>query len=127
MSRTHLGDLQHAIMRILWRDGEATVADVHAELLDERGLAPTTVATMLAKMEKKGVVAHRKDGRRFVYHPTVTERKVRSSMISDLTQQLFDGNAAALVSHLLKEGEIDPAELDELRALIARHDEKETA
>ena len=69
-----LGDLQLAIMRELWRAGEATVATVHAALQDERGLALTTIATMLSKMEKKGVVEHRSEGRQYVYratgHPT---------------------------------------------------------
>jgi len=55
-SRIGLGDLQSAIMRILWQRGEASVNDVHSTLLDERGLAPTTIATMLKKMEAKGVV-----------------------------------------------------------------------
>jgi len=44
---THLGDLQLAIMRVLWARGEATVADVHETLEPERGLALTTIATML--------------------------------------------------------------------------------
>ena len=54
-SRTRLGDLQFAIMQILWEKGEATVAAVHESLRDERGLALTTIATMLRKMEQKGV------------------------------------------------------------------------
>ena len=66
MSKQSLGDLQHAIMRILWSAGEATSAQVHAALLVERGLAPTTIATMLRKMEQKGVVTHRAVGRQFI-------------------------------------------------------------
>ena len=50
-SKHTLGDLQLAIMRVLWSQGEATVADVHRALLEERGLAPTTIATMLVKMD----------------------------------------------------------------------------
>jgi BlaI family transcriptional regulator, penicillinase repressor len=115
----HLGDLQLAIMRVLWSRDEATVADVHEALEPERGLALTTIATMLAKMEKKGVVDHRADGRRFIYRPTVSEGLVRRSMVSDLTSQLFRGDALALVNHLLSEHEIDGQELNQLRKLIA--------
>jgi BlaI family penicillinase repressor len=115
----HLGDLQLAIMRILWSRDEASVADVHEELEAERGLALTTIATMLAKMEKKGVVEHRAEGRRFLYRPTVSEGQVRRSMVSDLTSQLFRGDALALVNHLLSEHEIDGRELNQLRKLIA--------
>ena len=120
----HLGDLQLAIMRILWSQGEASVADVHEALEPERGLALTTIATMLAKMEKKGVVEHRAEGRRFIYRPTVSEGQVRRSMVTDLTSQLFRGDVFALVNHLLSEHEIDARELDQLRSLIATKEDR---
>src|ERR1043165_2376165 len=102
----HLGKLQLAIMRVLWAQGEGTVTDVHRALEASHGLAPTTIATMLKKMEVKGVVEHHVDGRRFVYRPTVSEEHVTRSMVADLADRLFDGNAAALVSHLLETHEV---------------------
>ena len=123
--RTQLGDLQLAIMQQIWQRGEATVAQVHDALKAERGLAPTTIATMLKKMEAKGVVEHRTVGRTFVYRPTVSEGAVRRSMVTALTDRLFRGDVTALVSHLLSEHEIDRAELDELRALVAEADREE--
>ncbi|HEX7180821.1 MAG TPA: BlaI/MecI/CopY family transcriptional regulator [Thermoanaerobaculia bacterium] len=121
----HLGDLQLAIMRVLWGHGEATVADVHETLEPERGLALTTIATMLAKMEKKGVVDHRAEGRRFIYRPLVSESQVRHSMVAGLTSQLFRGDVTALVNHLLSEHDIDAQELTQLRELISAHEHKE--
>ena len=119
MTRSHqLGDLQLAIMRVLWREGEATVSDVHEALHTERGLALTTIATMLSKMEKKGVVEHRSEGRQYVYRPTVSEQEVHRSMVSELTERLFEGDAAALVNHLLTAQEIDADELARITALI---------
>jgi BlaI family transcriptional regulator, penicillinase repressor len=120
-----LGDLQLAIMRVLWSRGEASVAQVHEALEAERGLAPTTIATMLVKLEKKGVVKHRAEGRRFIYLPRVSEGQVRHSMVGELTSQLFRGDVTALVNHLLSEHEIDARELAELRALIAAREQKE--
>lgn len=114
----HLGDLQLAIMRVLWSRGEASVSDVHETLEAERGLALTTIATMLAKMEKKGVVEHRMEGRKFLYQPRVSEEQVQRSMVADLTSQLFRGDVLALVNHLLS-NEIESGELDQLRELIA--------
>ncbi len=113
-----VGELQLAILRVLWERGEATVADVHAALLDARGLAPTTVATMLTKMERKGVVTHRTDRRRFIYRAVVAEDAVHRSMVRELVDRAFDGDPAALVHHLVREGEIDARELDSLRALV---------
>jgi len=120
-----LGDLQLAILRVLWERREASVSDVHEALEAERGLAPTTIATMLVKLEKKGVVRHRAEGRRFIYSPTLSESEVRRSMVDELTSRLFLGSPTALVSHLLSEHEIEPAELDELRALVDSHANKE--
>ena len=123
MSDKHsLGDLQIAIMQVLWETGEASVADVHGALEPERGLAPTTIATMLSKMEKKGVVTHRTEGRKFIYRPTVTEAAVQRTMVGELTERLFSGQAAALVSHLLDEHQIDRQELDRLKRLIDQYE-----
>ena len=66
----NLGDLQLAILRALWNRGEAPVSEVHAALSD-RGLALTTIATMLRKMEEKGLVSHRGHGRQFLYRAEV--------------------------------------------------------
>lgn len=117
-----LGDLQLAIMQVLWRRGEATVGEVHAALQEERGLALTTISTMLVKMEHKGIVGHRADGRKFIYYPLLSESEVRRSMVGDLTERLFQGDAAALVSHLLSHHDLDPGELARLKALISAHE-----
>jgi len=109
MGKHTLGELQHAIMQVLWACDEATVAEVHEALYDERGLAPTTIATMLRKMEDKGVVTHRVEGRQFVYRPEVSESAVRSSMVGELLDRLFAGDPAALVSHLVADHTIDAA------------------
>jgi predicted transcriptional regulator len=116
--RSTLGDLQHAIMAVLWTRGEATAAEVHDALHVDRGLAFTTIATMLRKMEDKGVVAHRTEGRQFIYRPTVSEAQVRRSMVGELVERLFGGDPKALVAHLVSEHEIDADELRELRRRV---------
>ncbi len=120
MARHRLGDLQLAILEVLWERGEGTVADVHAALLVERGLATTTIATMLRKMEEKELVSLRRDGRVLVYRAQVERDDVHRSMVGDLLERLFDGDPKALVHHLIAEGELDVDALDELRRRIAR-------
>ncbi len=125
MGRIHsLGALQLAILQVIWEKGQTTVTEVHAALFPSRGLAPTTIATMLKKMEQKGVVAHDLDGRKFLYYATVSEEEVRHSMVSDVTNSLFGGRVSELVNHLLAEHQVDPAELERLRAMIERKEEE---
>lgn len=120
-----LGDLQHAIMDILWRRGEATVSDVHEALWKSRKLAPTTVATMLVKLERKGVVVHRTEGRRYIYRPLVSRHEVRQSMVADLVDRLFGGDPSALVSHLVDTHAVDADELHEIERILARRSGKD--
>ncbi|MFT7668112.1 MAG: BlaI family penicillinase repressor [Planctomycetota bacterium] len=117
-SKHTLGELQLAIMRVLWQSGSASVAEVHQGLPEVRSRALTTIATMLSKMEKKGVVRHRSEGRQFIYEPTVSEDEVKRSMVAELAHRLFDGDFTALVTHLIDEREIDAKELEDLKEKI---------
>ena len=113
-----LSGLQLDVMRVLWASSEATAAGVHAALEPSRGLAPTTVSTLLARLEKRGVVDHRTEGRQFVYRAVVSEAQVRRSMVSELAEQLFGGDPAALVSHLVRERELDAGDLERVQRLL---------
>jgi len=105
-------------MQVLWSRGEAPATEVH-EALSGRQLALTTIKTMLRKMDEKGMVRHREDGRTFVYSPNLAEAEVRLGMVNSLLDRLFGGDGSALVSHLVREGEVDPTELEELQARLA--------
>jgi BlaI family penicillinase repressor len=120
----NLGDLQLAILRALWQRREAAVSEVH-EALSDRGLALTTIATMLRKMEEKGLVAHKEQGRQFLYRAKVDPELVQSNLVGDLVARLFDGDPLALVNHLVRAGEIDLAELDDLRRQVAAAEKAE--
>ena len=115
-----LSDLQISLLRVLWREGEATVAAVQAALATERDLALTTVATLLSRLQARGVVTRRTEGRQFVYRAAVAEDEVRRSMVAALTDRLFEGDPAALVHHLIDEGEIDAVALARLERLLAK-------
>ena len=115
-----LGDLQLAIMRVLWERGEAAAIEVHKALFEERGLAVTTIKTMLRKLEEYGCVDHRTNGRQFIYRPAIDEMDVREGMVADLVQRVFSGDSTALVNHLIQSGEVNVEDLDDLRAIVSR-------
>jgi len=119
-----LSELQLAVMRVLWRKGKATVADVHEALEAERGLALTTVATVLTRLEKAGLVSHRAAGRHYLYRPLVSEEDVRRSMVSVLADRLFEGDVAALVSHLVSAKDVRPGDLAQVKRLIEERERK---
>ena len=119
-----LGDLQLRLMKVLWERGEASVAEVLEALGARAGLAYTTVATMLRKMEARGLVDHVEENRRFIYKPLITADAVTRSMADDILERLFEGRLADLLSHLLSTREVSREELAELERLIAERKRK---
>ncbi len=113
-----LGDLQLKILQVLWDRGEASVGDVHTTLKPDRDLAYTTVATMLRKMEQRALVAHREEGRSFLYRALVAAEEVHRSVGDHFVERLFEGSVAEAVSHLLQTRDVSREELDELARLI---------
>ena len=118
--RHQLTELQLAILRILWERGEATVQDIWEALHPERGLAQTTVATMLSRLERRGVVTRRAQARQYHYKAAVTEEEVQHSMVGELTERLFDGDITALVQHLISGKDVSPGDLAKIREMIER-------
>src|SRR5438034_8023316 len=119
-SRHQLTELQLAIMRVLWDRSEATVQEIWEALHAERGIAKTTVATMLSRLERRGVVTRRAQSRQYRYRAAVTEREVQHSMVGELTERLFDGDVTALVQHLLTGEDVSPGDIAKIRDMIER-------
>jgi predicted transcriptional regulator len=110
-------ELQLALLRVLWARQEATVAEVQEALRPERELAATTVATLLTRLAKRGLVRHRVAGRQYVYRAAVTEEAVQQAMAREVTE-LFAGDVASLVNHLLSAQDVDAADLARVKRLI---------
>jgi predicted transcriptional regulator len=117
-----LTELQIAILRILWEHGESTVQEIQAALADERGLALTTVATLLTRLVKRGVVARREDGRVHRYSARVSEPDVRRSMVGGLAARLFGGDVTEMVSHLLGGRNVSADDLERIKALVEQRE-----
>lgn len=113
-----LTGLQLSILRVLWERGEATTQDVREGLMGGRPLALTTVATIMSRLERKGVLTHRREGRHYVYRATVSESGVRRSKVKELTENLFGGDPVALLSHLVRGDEVDADEVQRIREML---------
>ena len=119
-----LGDLQLRIMQILWQRAEAAVAEVHQALAAEGDWAYTTIATMLRKMEARGLVRHRLHERKFLYRPGVQAEEVTRKISAHFIDRLFEGSLADMIAHLLTTRQISREELSRLEALIAERKKK---
>jgi len=112
-----LTPLQLAVMQVLWSRDEASVADVQRAMTGRR-LAPTTVATLLVRLEQRGLVSHRAEGRQYLYRTRVSPSDVRETATRELLRSLFDGDVTAFVSHLLDSRTLTREEVADLQRLV---------
>ena len=111
---------ERQIMEVVYARGEASANDVVAQIPD----APTrtTVRTILRILEEKGHLAHRVDGREFIYRPTRARLQVARPALRRLLDTFFGGSLEQAVAAYISDPgtEVSQAELDALRELIAR-------
>ena len=109
---------QVEILRVLWTRSEATVLEIQEALRAERPLAATTIATLLSRLEKRGLVTYRTEGRQYVYRALLQERDAQQHALVEVTQGLFAGDVATMVSQLLSSHELRPGDLARVKELI---------
>ena len=118
MTHETLSRRERQIMDIVYRRGEATAAQILAEMSDPPGYS--AIRALLRILVEKKHLQHREDGPRYVYSPTVTRQKARARALSQVVNTFFDGSALKAASALLgsSQQKLTKAELDELDALI---------
>ena len=116
-----LTNAEHRIMEIIWAKGAATVADV-VEALHGRD-AYTTILTLMRILKAKGYLSTRKEGRAFVFEPKVDRDTVARKAVHQLLSKFFAGSASELVLTFLREEELTPEQLDEIKCKILASEE----
>ena len=117
---TQLGRRERQIVEVLYRLGKAGVAEVLAELPDPPSYS--AVRGMLALLEDKGHVRHKREGMRYIYTPAVAPTKARQSALRQIVSTFFEGSPMAAAAALLEmsDAELSAGEREQLSALIAR-------
>ena len=111
------------IMDVLWRKGSGTVQQVLDWLPDT--LAYNSVLTTIRILEKKGHLKHIKDGRAFIYEPTIGREEATRSEIRHLVSRFFRNSHEALLLNILQDEEIDASQLKRLRRMLDEHEARD--
>ncbi len=125
-SYLNLSRRESQIMDIIYRLGEASVANVLEALPDPSGY--NSVRVILTILEKKGYLIHNKEGQKYVYTPTELPEKTRRSVLKHLMSTFFDGSTPQILSTLLdmSASELSEKELDELSEMIEKAKKEKT-
>jgi predicted transcriptional regulator len=112
------------IARVVWDLNGATVRQVLEALPAERTLDYKTVQTYLRRLETKGYLQSRRDGKTSVFTARVRPAQVIRETIADMVDRLFGGEALPLVEHLISNRQLSGSDIEKLRQLIDDSEEQ---
>ncbi|NQT14353.1 MAG: BlaI/MecI/CopY family transcriptional regulator [Planctomycetes bacterium] len=113
-----LSPAQREVMEILWDHGELSATEVRRSLSGRRELARNTVRTMLERMEAKGWLKHRTEGRTFYYSPALPHTVTVGQRVLEVVDTLCGGSAETLMTALLEYRGLTKDEAKRIRAML---------
>jgi predicted transcriptional regulator len=113
-----LGELETAVMELLWRETGLTVNQVEERLQRRRQIAHTTVLTTLDRMHRKGYLTREKKGKAFVYAPRYSREEFERGLAQEVLGALLGGLGEPVLSTFVELVGEDDAKLERLEELI---------
>jgi predicted transcriptional regulator len=118
METPHLGDQELDVLSHIAAHAPITAREVAEAFGEERGLARTTILTVIERLRKKGYLARsRKDGV-FHYTPSVPQTEVVQGLVGEFIERTLGGSVSPVVAYLAKTRDVSSQELDELQRLV---------
>jgi predicted transcriptional regulator len=113
------------IMEVVWKLGETTVTEIMEAVnaAGDKQLKRSTIQVQVLRLEEKGWLTHREDGKRFLFSTAVSKEEASAEIVRDVKERVFGGSCAELVKALFNHTEISPEEIKKLRNLINKYEE----
>jgi BlaI family penicillinase repressor len=119
--RVKVTDLELLILQRIWESQKPlTVGAIVETWPGTKKPGYTTVLKTLQKMEAKGVVGHREDGKRYAYFAKTDREDVAESRLEQIIDRMFGGDRVSFVQYFIDSRDFDPDELRELKKLLSR-------
>ncbi len=118
---------ERQIMDVLFRLGQASVAEVQEDLPNPPGYS--AVRTHLRILEEKGHVTHGQEGPRYVYRPVLAKEKAKRTALHHLVDTFFNGSAEQAMAALLDDdsSRLSESELKRLSSLVEEARKREAS
>ena len=119
-SRKRLSDLEHLVMDVVWHRTSCTSEDVRAALAERHPMKESTARTMLKRLEEKGYVRHRVEGRTNVYSGIDAPQSVAAKAVRQIIDRFCGGSVEQLLVGMVNDEVVDERELERLAQRIAQ-------
>lgn len=121
----NIGEAELEIMKVVWKAGEPITSTEIGRIVESKGWKRTTIATFLARLVEKGVLAAEKRGKSMYYTPLISSKEYKKSQVTGLVRNLFDGSARELVAHLFEGKSLSDEDIQELKSIFEDTDKAE--
>ncbi len=111
---------QGEIMEIVWGVDEVSASEVRRILSTSRKVARNTVRTLLERMEEKGWLKHREEGRTFLYSAAHARQATIGRKVQAIVETVCGGSPEVLVTALLDYRGLNSDELERIRHMLAQ-------
>ncbi|MEZ2416889.1 BlaI/MecI/CopY family transcriptional regulator [Luteibacter sp. RCC_6_2] len=118
MSKKTIGDQELALLQYIEEAPKSSVAEVCAGFGEVRGLARSTVLTMMERLRAKGYLTRRKVDNSFRYSATNGAGEVMTGAVGRFVERTLQGSVSPFVAWMSERGQVSDAELAELEALV---------
>jgi predicted transcriptional regulator len=117
-----ISEAESVVMQIFWARGALPTEEVVAALESHQKWQESTVKTLLNRLLNKGALRARKDNRRYVYSPVLTQDEWLSTESHGFVDRLFGGRVAPLVSYFSQHKKLTKKDIEDLKQLIKEID-----
>ena len=119
-----LSQLEHLVMEVVWRRKSATAEEVRADLAARHPMKESTARTVLSRLEDKGYLRHRVEGRTNVYSGVEAPQHVAAKAVRQIIERFCGGSVEQLLVGMVNDDVVDERELQRLARSIARRKDK---
>jgi BlaI family transcriptional regulator, penicillinase repressor len=116
--RPPLTDLENEVMQAIWDGGTCTVEAVYHVVSHKRILKETTVRTLLRRLEQKGYLMHKSDGRAYVYRAVEPARSLAARAVRQIIDRFCRGSVEELVSGMVEAKVLNKNDIDQLEKFV---------
>ncbi len=110
------GELE--ILKVLWENGQATVREVHENILKYKDAGYTTTLKLMQIMFEKGLVTRDDSSKTHIYTANVSREKTQNQFLGKMINNLFGGSSTQLVMQALGNHSPNKEELNEIQAML---------
>jgi BlaI family penicillinase repressor len=118
--RSPLTELENEVMQAVWEAGPCSVEAVHQNISRNRRLKETSTRTLLRRLEQKGYLRHKTEGRAYIYRAVEPARSLAARAVRQIIDRFCQGSVEELVTGMVESKVLSKSEMDRLEEFVSR-------